>query len=248
MSTFERMKKGMCSEKEFCLRLKIDHQHPNATLRDPVIYRIKRRPHPRTKDIWKIYPTYDMSHCICDSLENITFSLCTLEFEVRRDLYYMILDLLDLYKPRVIEYSRLNLSYNILSKRLIKALIDKKLIEDWDDPRLLTIDGLKKRGVTQSALLNFIDKINISRASNENIIEIELLNHCLRNDLQKSSHLKSMAVLDPVKLVIENVGKDFLSDITTPAGIIRASKINYVERRDIRTGAFSEDFYGFQVG
>lgn len=124
-----------------------------------------------------------MSHCICDSLENITHSLCTLEFEVRRDLYYWILHNLNFYKPQVIEYSRLNLSYNLLSKRLIKVLIEKKLVQNWEDPRLLTIEGLKNRGIPAESLLKFIDRINISRTGNENISDIELFNHHIREEI-----------------------------------------------------------------
>lgn len=138
------MKNGEFAEGTYCLRLKIDHEHPNPTLRDPVAYRIKYHPHPHTGETWKIYPTYDFTHCICDSIEDITYSLCTLEFEIRRDLYYWILNSLEIYKPAVWEYSRMNVSYNILSKRKLSVLVNEKFVKGWDDPRLLSLNGLKR--------------------------------------------------------------------------------------------------------
>lgn len=155
------------------MRLKIDPEHCNPTLRDPVIYRVLNAIHPRTGDKWKVYPMYDFAHCICDSLENITHSLCTLEFEIRRELYYWILNELEMYKPTVFEFSRLNVSHNLLSKRKIQKLIEANLVEGWDDPRLLTLSGLKKRGYTPSALNEFIDLVSVSRTGNDNLISIK---------------------------------------------------------------------------
>lgn len=139
------------------------------------MYRLKNKPHPRTGDKYKIYPMYDFTHCISDSIEHIDYSLCSLEFEIRRELYYIFLDLLGLYKPTVWEYSRLNIEGNVLSKRKIKELIENKNVEGWDDPRLLTIRGLRNRGYTPEMLKEFIDKVNCSRAGNENVIQYNLL-------------------------------------------------------------------------
>jgi glutaminyl-tRNA synthetase len=143
---FEMMRQGRFDEKECCLRMKIDMKHNNPCMRDPVAYRIKYVPHPHVGDKWCIYPTYDFTHCIHDSLENITHSLCTLEFEVRRDSYYWLLEALDLYRPFVWEYSRLNLSRNVLSKRKLTQLVTGNYVKGWDDPRLLTINGLRRKG------------------------------------------------------------------------------------------------------
>jgi glutaminyl-tRNA synthetase len=142
------MQEGKHPEAKYTLRLKIDCEHPNPTLRDPVIYRVLYQPHPRSGYKWKVYPMYDFAHCICDSLENITHSLCTLEFEIRRELYYWILTNLNLYKPFVYEFSRLNVSNNMLSKRKIAKLIEMGIVSGWDDPRLLTLAGLRRRGYT----------------------------------------------------------------------------------------------------
>ena len=139
------------------------------------MYRLKNKPHPRTGSKYVIYPMYDFTHCISDSLEHIDYSLCSLEFEVRRELYYTFLDLLGLYKPTVWEYSRLNIEGNVLSKRKIKEFIEKGVVEGWDDPRLLTIRGLKSRGYTPEMLKQFIDKVNCSRSGNENVVQYGLL-------------------------------------------------------------------------
>ena len=141
------MRAGFYNEGEAVLRAKIECNHPNPTMRDPPIYRVMFTPHPHSGDKWCIYPLYDFVHCISDSIEDISYSLCTLEFEIRRDLYYWFLNELDLYKPFVWEYSRMNLSYNVLSKRKLIQLIENKAVDGWDDPRLLTIEGIRRRGV-----------------------------------------------------------------------------------------------------
>lgn len=146
LKLFEEMRQGKFEEKDCSLRMKMDMKHNNPCMRDPVAYRIKYAPHPHAGDKWCIYPTYDYTHCLNDSLENITHSLCTLEFEIRRDSYYWLLDALDMYKPFVWEYSRLNLSRNVLSKRKLNELVTNKYVKGWDDPRLLTINGLRRRG------------------------------------------------------------------------------------------------------
>ena len=160
LKMFPNLKEGQT------LRLMLDPAAKNPTLRDPVIYRVKEQAHPRTGSKYRIYPIYDFAHCICDSLEHIDYSLCSLEFEVRRELYYKILHLLNIYKPIVWEYSRLNVEGSVISKRKIKSLLDNRIIEGWDDPRLLTIGGLINRGYTPSMLMGFIDRVNASRTGN----------------------------------------------------------------------------------
>lgn len=169
------------------LRLKLDPTAANPTLRDPVIYRTKDKPHPRTNHRFRIYPTYDFTHCISDSLEHIDYSLCSLEFEIRRELYYQILDMLRLYKPIVWEYSRLNIQGSFLSKRKIAKLVADKVVEGWDDPRLLTIAGLRNRGYTPSMLNSFIDRVNVARAGNENVIQSNVLQLEMRKELNKTA-------------------------------------------------------------
>ncbi len=154
LKLFEDMRNGKFEEKECCLRMKISNSHPNTVMRDPIAYRIKYVPHPHVGDKWCIYPTYDYTHCLNDSLENITHSLCTLEFEIRRDAYYWLLEALDMYRPFVWEYSRLNLTKNVLSKRKLTLLVGNNHVNGWDDPRLLTINGLRRRGYIY---FNFLD-------------------------------------------------------------------------------------------
>jgi len=156
------MQSGRFVPGEYTLRLKIDYAAVNPTLRDPVIYRVKERRGGR----WHIFPTYDFAHCICDSIENVSYSLCTLEFEIRRDLYYHILERLGLYKPFVWEYARLNISHSLLSKRRLELLVQKRVVNGWDDERLMTLAGLRRRGVPPEAVLNFVHQIGISRTGN----------------------------------------------------------------------------------
>jgi glutaminyl-tRNA synthetase len=146
LKMFDGMRRGLYEEGKVCLRLKIDPAHVNPTMRDPVAYRIRYTPHPHAGNKWCIYPLYDFTHCICDSLENITHSCCTLEFEIRRDLYYWILEQLEIYRPYVWEFSRLNISNSVISKRKLHYLVTKGHVNGWDDPRLLTLDGLRRRG------------------------------------------------------------------------------------------------------
>lgn len=169
-----------------------------------MIYRNKNRPHPRTGSKYKVYPTYDFTHCISDSLEHIDYSFCSLEFEIRRELYYTILNLLGLYKPIVWEYSRLNISGNVLSKRKITKLIQDKVVEGWEDPRLMTMAGLRNRGYTPSIITAFIDRINVSRSGNESIVQSNLLTMELKKELFKTAS-RTMAVLEPVLLTLNNL-------------------------------------------
>ncbi|CAG9329175.1 unnamed protein product [Blepharisma stoltei] len=201
LEKFDKMKRGYYAEGEACLRMKIDMKHPNPCMRDPVAYRIKYLPHPHVGDKWCVYPTYDMEHCIVDSIENITHSLCTLEFEIRRDSYYWLVEALDLYKASVWEYSRLNITHVMMSKRKLQALVEGKLVKGWDDPRLPTLNGLKRRGYTSEAINEFVDLVGVTRRGNENIISIKLLEHCIRKDLNERAP-RTLAVIEPLSVTI----------------------------------------------
>lgn len=168
-------------------------------MRDFVAYRIRFVSHPHSGDKWCVYPTYDYTHCIVDSIENITHSLCTLEFEVRRESYYQLLVDLDIYKPNVWEYSRLNLSNTIMSKRKIEALVKEGWCDGWDDPRLPTLEGLRKRGYTPTMINNFCEEIGVSRKGNENITSIKLLETFARTELDKGAP-RTFGVSDPLLL------------------------------------------------
>jgi glutaminyl-tRNA synthetase len=179
---------------------------PNITMRDPVIYRIKRSPHYRTESEWVVYPMYDFAHCLSDSLENIIYSICTLEFENNRPLYDWIVDaLIPEPQPRQIEFARLNLSYTILSKRRLIELVEKKDVSGWDDPRMPTIAGMRRRGYTPEAIRTFCAKIGV--AKKDNLIDMSLLESCVRDDLNDRAP-RAMAVLRPLKLVIDNYPDD----------------------------------------
>jgi glutaminyl-tRNA synthetase len=185
--------------------------HPNLLMRDPVFYRIKKVSHHRTKDKWCIYPTYDFTHGICDSLEGITHSICTLEFEVHRQLYDWILDQLGIHHPRQIEFARLNLSHTILSKRKLLELAEKKYVNGWDDPRMPTLSGLRRRGYTPSAIRNFCDQIGVARA--DSIVDLVLLENAQREELNKIAP-RAMAVLRPLKVIIDNYPPDLVEELT----------------------------------
>eukprot|EP01022_Parablepharisma_sp_SALTPOND_P019350 TRINITY_DN3287_c0_g1_i1.p2 TRINITY_DN3287_c0_g1~~TRINITY_DN3287_c0_g1_i1.p2 ORF type:complete len:769 (-),score=124.95 TRINITY_DN3287_c0_g1_i1:13395-15701(-) len=205
---FEWMRQGRYKEKEAMLRLKINMKDPNPCMRDPVAYRIKYVPHPHAGDKWCIYPMYDFTHCICDSLENITHSCCSLEFEIRRDLYYWILQSLDIYRPYVWEFSRLNISHTVMSKRLLQSLLDDRLILGWDDPRLLTLLGLRRRGVRPEAINEFCDLVGVTRRGNEMMISDKLLDYCIRKDLDAVAP-RTMGVIEPLLVVLVNKDDSF---------------------------------------
>jgi glutaminyl-tRNA synthetase len=200
---FQRMKNGEFADGTRVLRAKIDMSSPNMHMRDPVLYRIKHSHHHRTGDKWCIYPMYDWAHGQSDYIEGITHSLCTLEFEVHRPLYDWCLDQIAEgdYRPRQIEFARLNLNYTVMSKRRLLQLVTEGLVSGWDDPRMPTICGLRRRGYTPEALRNFAETVGI--AKRENVIELTLLEHCLRDDLNKIAR-RVMVVSNPVKLVIVN--------------------------------------------
>ncbi len=239
LKLFHSMKIGLYNEGECTLRMKGDLKSPNPNMWDLVAYRIKYVAHPKTKDKWCIYPSYDYTHCIVDSLENITHSLCTLEFENRRESYYWLLDVLNLYKPNVWEYSRLNIEHNVLSKRKLKELVFNNHVSNWDDPRLLTIDGLKRRGFTNRALTNFCNAIGVSR--NSTIFPRHILDYHIRNDLDINAN-RIMSVLKPLKVEIINLEQDIIINNIpchpkdSSKGLYKAilSKIIYIEQDDFR--------------
>ena len=202
---FEEMKDGKYKDGEKVLRAKIDMNSPNLNLRDPIMYRIIHVNHHRTKDRWCIYPMYDWAHGLEDSIEKITHSICTLEFEDHRPLYDWYLKELDIHHTQQIEFARLDLNYTIMSKRKLKQLVDDKYVSGWDDPRMPTISGLRNRGYSADSIKLFCNKIGVAKRNN--IIDYALLEYCLREDLNKKA-LRVMAVLDPVKLIIDNYPED----------------------------------------
>ena len=211
LKLFEQMKQGRFEEKEKCLRLKIDMKHDNPCMRDPVAYRIKYVPHPHAGDKWCIYPTYDFTHCLNDSLENITHSLCTLEFEIRRDSYYWLLEAAHMYRPFVWEFSRLNVTHIVVSKRKLIQLVTSHTTNGWDDPRMPTINGLRRRGYTADSINKFVDSVGVTRRGNENIISIKLLENAIKTDLDTKAP-RTMAVINPLKVVLTNLNENVVID------------------------------------
>lgn len=201
LDLFERMRKGEFKEGEAVLRAKIDMASPNMNMRDPVIYRVAHAQHHRTGDKWCIYPMYDFAHGLEDSLEKITHSICTLEFEDHRPLYDWFLDELEVFHPQQIEFARLNLTYTVMSKRKLLTLVEKKLVSGWDDPRMPTIAGLRRRGFTSQSIRNFAEMIGVAKANS--LVEYGQLEFCLREDLNKVAQ-RVMVVTDPLKVVITN--------------------------------------------
>lgn len=243
LDLFRRMREGEFEEGTRSLRARIDMASPNLNMRDPVIYRIKKAAHHRTGDKWLIYPMYDYTHCISDALEGITHSICTLEFEDHRPLYDWFLDQLPVpCHPQQIEFARLNLSYTMMSKRRLLELVQSGIVSGWDDPRMPTIAGMRRRGFTPESIREFSDRIGVAKASS--VVDFELLQFCVREDLNKRAN-RVMAVTEPVKLTIENYpgGKtEELEAVNNPedesAGsrMIPFSKNLYIERGD-----FAED-------
>ena len=202
LDLFERMRAGEFEEGEHLLRAKIDMSSPNMNLRDPAIYRIRKAHHHRTGDKWCIYPMYDFAHGQSDALEGITHSICTLEFENHRPLYDWFLDNLSVpCHPQQIEFARLNLNYTVMSKRKLLTLVENNVVSGWDDPRMPTLSGFRRRGYTPEAIKNFVERAGI--AKRESIIDIALLEHSIREDLNKKSQ-RVMSVLNPVKVIIDN--------------------------------------------
>ena len=234
----QRMKTGEFGNGEKVLRAKIEMSHPNLNMRDPVIYRILHASHHRTGDKWCIYPMYDWAHGLEDSIEGITHSICTLEFEDHRPLYDWFLEHLGVYHPQQIEFARLNLNYTIMSKRKLKILVDDNHVSGWDDPRMPTLSGLRRRGFTPESIREFANRIGV--AKRDGVVDIALLDHCLREDLNKKAK-RVMVVLDPVKVVITNYPENHVEELEAEnnpenesAGKrnIPFSQAIYVERSD----------------
>lgn len=239
LDLFRRMKAGEFEEGAYTLRAKIDMSSPNINMRDPAIYRIKKAAHPRTGNKWCIYPMYDFAHCLEDAIEGITHSICTLEFEDHRPLYDWYLDELNTpCHPQQIEFARLNLNYTVMSKRKLLQLVDEGHVHGWDDPRMPTIAGLRRRGLTPASIRNFCDRIGV--AKRDSTVDIGLLEYFIRDELNKTA-MRVMGVLRPLKVIIENYPKDLEEEfdaINNPedesAGTHRVSfsRIIYIERED----------------
>ena len=238
LDLFERMKEGEFEEGTKTLRAKIDMGSPNLNLRDPVIYRILFKEHPETGDKWKIYPSYDYAHGQSDSLEGITHSLCTLEFEHHRPLYDWFCENLKIHHPQQIEFARLNLNFTVMSKRKMLRLVDEGHVDGWNDPRMPTLSGMRRRGYTPASIRAFCERVGL--AKRENVIEIELLEFCLREDLNKCAQ-RRLGVLDPLKVTISNYPEgqiEKLDAVNNPedenAGTRQISFSNtvYIDRND----------------
>jgi glutaminyl-tRNA synthetase len=252
LKLFEDMRKGLVDEGKATLRMRQDHKNENYNMFDLIAYRIKFVPHPRAGDQWCIYPSYDFTHCLVDSLENITHSLCTLEFESRRASYYWLLHVLDLYKPVVWEYSRLNISHTVLSKRKLNKLVTDKYVSGWDDPRLMTLAGLRRRGVTPESINLFCRELGITR--NDSEISPHKFEYHVRMDLDATSE-RALAVLSPLKVVIDNLPDDHVEQVqarvfpgrTEETYPVPFSKVVYIESTDFRTED-AKGYYGLAPG
>ncbi len=240
LDLFDRMRKGEFPDGSKTLRAKIDMASPNLNMRDPVLYRILHMSHHRTGDQWCIYPMYDFTHGQSDSIERITHSICTLEFEDHRPLYDWFIDQLGIYHPQQIEFDRLNLTYTLLSKRKLLALVQNKLVNGWDDPRMPTISGMRRRGYTPEALRNFCGRIGVSKTNGTT--ELSLLEYFVRDDLNRHA-ARVMAVLRPLRVVIDNYPEgqtehmEAINNPEDPAMGTRQvpfSKVIYIEQDDFR--------------
>jgi len=244
LDLFRRMRAGEFEDGEHILRLKIDMASPNINMRDPAIYRIRHVSHHQTGDDWCIYPMYDYTHCISDSLEGITHSLCDLSFEDHRPLYDWVLDELAMNcHPQQIEFSRLNLQYTVMSKRKLKQLVEENLVDGWDDPRLPTIAGLRRRGYTPASIRDFCRRIGVTKSDNN--VELAALQSCIRDDLEDTAP-RVMGVLHPLKLVIDNYpeeGEEWLTAANHPKNEsmgsrqLGFSREIYIDREDFRESA-----------
>ena len=240
LDLFERMRAGEFEEGSRTLRAKIDMASPNINMRDPVIYRIIHQPHHRTGDKWCIYPMYDFAHGLSDSIEGITHSLCSLEYEDHRPLYNWFLEQLEVYHPRQIEFARLNLSYTVMSKRMLLELVDEGHVCGWDDPRMPTLSGLRRRGYTPAAIRDFCDRIGVAKS--DSIIDIAFLEHCIQQDLDQRAP-RTMAVLRPLKVIVDNYPEDKVEefevanhpkDPSIGSRQVPFSRVLYIEREDFR--------------
>ena len=241
LDLFQRMRNGEFEDGTHVLRAKIDMAAPNIVMRDPTLYRIRKVPHHRTGDKWCIYPMYDFTHCLSDSIEGITHSVCTLEFEINRELYDWVLDELNVdCHPQQIEFARLNLSYTVLSKRRLIQLVDEGHVSGWDDPRMPTISGLRRRGYTPEAIRSFCERIGVARR--DSVVDMALLEFTVREDLNKRAP-RVMAVLRPLRVVIINYPEDQVEELEAinnpedPAMGTRKvpfSRVLYIEQEDFR--------------
>jgi len=253
LDLLERMKNGEFEDGTHTLRAKIDMDASNMLMRDPLIYRIRRKKHHRTGDKWNIYPMYDFAHCLEDSIERITHSLCSIEFENNRPLYDWFLDALNVYHPQQIEFARLNLNYTVMSKRKLLELVNEGFVSGWDDPRLPTICGLRRRGYTPESIRTFCDRIGL--AKRQSLVDMALLEHTIREDLNKSAP-RVMAVLNPLKVIIDNYPEDLVEemdainnpeDASAGSRKVPFSKIIYIEKNDFMEDA-PKKFYRLTPG
>lgn len=237
LDLFERMRQGEFKDGARTVRAKIDMAHPNMLMRDPLLYRIKHAHHHRTGDTWCIYPMYDFAHGQSDSIEHVTHSICTLEFIPHRELYNWLIEKLEIFPSHQYEFARRNLSYTVMSKRKLLQLVNERHVNGWDDPRMPTISGMRRRGYTPQSIRKFCETIGI--AKRENVVDVSLLEFCLREDLNQTA-LRAMAVLDPVRLVITNYDAGKTEELSSENGpdenygnrIIPFSKDLWIERED----------------
>ena len=244
LDLFDRMKGGEFEDGAHVLRAKINMASPNISMRDPVIYRILKRPHHRTGDQWCIYPMYDFTHCLSDSIEGITHSLCTLEFQDNRAVYDWVLDQLPVDShPQQIEFARLNLSNTVMSKRMLLKLVEEGLVDGWDDPRMPTLSGLRRRGYTPKSIRNFCERIGLAKKNSQ--VDMALLEHCIREDLNESA-IRVMGVLRPLKVIIDNYPEDQVEDLefqnhpgdaAMGTRMVPFSRELYIEQDDFREEA-----------
>jgi len=254
LELFEKMKNGEFDDGACVLRARIDMASPNLHLRDPALYRIKRAHHHNTGDEWCIYPMYDFAHCIEDSIEGVTHSMCTLEFEVHRPLYDWILQTLEVFQPQQIEFSRLNLTYTVMSKRKLLELVNEKRVNGWDDPRMPTLCGMRRRGFTAAAIRKLCGLLGATKV--ESISEIELFESIVRDDLNETSP-RAMGILDPIKLVLENYPEGQTEEFELPnhpkkeefgKRTVPFSRELWIERSDYIDVPPNNKFKGFFVG
>ncbi|GAX82347.1 hypothetical protein CEUSTIGMA_g9776.t1 [Chlamydomonas eustigma] len=252
LSLFEDMRRGLVDEGAATLRMRMDHKNENFNMFDLIAFRIKFAEHPHAGDKWCIYPSYDYTHCLVDALENITHSLCTLEFESRRASYYWLLEVLDTYKPFVWEYARLNITNTVMSKRKLNKLVTGGHVNGWDDPRLLTLAGMRRRGMTPTAINNFCREIGITR--NDNLIPMHKLEYHIRSDLDATSP-RTLAVLRPLKVVITNLDNSHIEHFqarlfpgrSEDTYSIPLTRVVYVEETDFKE-VDEKDYYGLAPG
>jgi glutaminyl-tRNA synthetase len=240
LDLFERMRAGEFPDGARTLRAKIDMAHPNVVMRDPIMYRILHETHHRTGDEWCIYPTYDWAHGQSDSIEGITHSICTLEFENNRQLYDWYLDALEIYHPQQIEFARLNLNYTVMSKRKLLRLVEQGIVSGWDDPRMPTLSGLRRRGYTPEAIRNFSERVGVARANS--IVDIAMLEHAIREDLNQRAP-RVLGILRPLRVVVDNYPEDLVEEmdcINNPEDPsmgtrkVPFSRVLYLEQEDFR--------------